>query len=603
MTRRWLLGLLMTAVAVGCADQSAEPVRIDKGDLKAVTATLTAQIERELKDKDIAGLSIALVDDQRIVWAQGFGWADIESKRPATPDTLYRVGSVSKLFTALELLKLRDQGKLKLDQPVTHFLPAFAIRGRFAGSPPITLRALATHHSGLPSNRLNGMWTPHPVALAALVDELSEESLAAVPQAQYRYSNLGFSVLGRVIEVATGQPFERAMERDLLIPLGMRRSRFTPGPPAGVEVATGYRKAVASPWLTLRDTPAGGLTSSVNDLTQLLKLVFAQGVVDGQKIISARGVTDSLTPQFPDLPADFGHRVGLSWMLSGVQTATGDAVVWHNGAAPPFQATVAMLPQDRLGVAILSNTEAAGQIQLDLAARALGLLKMARQGGDYRPAPVVELPVAPLAPGEIERYAGDYVALGQMLRVEAEGDRLKTSFLGNALELVPVGAGRFSIRARVLGVLSFALPNLTVSLKKPAATGSPGRSSDGAVGFIIGLPAPITVTRMPSTPISEAWRRRLGGCDLDTRDQYFEMQQCELTEENGHLVVRASIRGVETGAEWEAFALPLVPLDDATAVVPGPGVDEGGTARIIAAGNQEMLRYSGFELRLSQNKR
>ena len=602
MTFRLIFWIFLAAALVGCTGQVAEPTRIDKGDSNAVTGALTEQIEREMKSKEIAGLSVALIDDQRVVWARGFGWADVEARRPATPDTLYRVGSVSKLFTALELLKLRDQGKLQLDRPVTAVLPGFSIRGRAPDSPPITLRALAAHHSGLPTDRLNGMWTPRPASLAALMDELPDETLAAVPQAQYRYSNLGFSVLGRAIEVVTGQPFERAMERDLLIPLGMKRSRFTQALPKDVEVATGYRKNVPLPWLTLRDTPAGGLTSSVTELAQLLKLVFAEGAVDGRRVVSARSVAESLSPQFAGLPADFGHRVGLSWMLSGVQTATGDAVVWHNGAAPPFQATVAMLPQDRLGVVVLSNSEAAGQIQLDLAARALGLLKMARQGGVYRPVPAVESPAVPLAPGKIERYAGDYVVLGQMLRVEVEGDRLKTKFQGANLELVPVGEGRFSIRARVMGLLSFELPNLTVSLTQLADTGAPGLLNGSAVGLISGLPAPITVTRVPSVPISDAWRRRLGGCDLDTRDQYFEIRECRLVEESGHLVVRASIRGTEAEAEWAEFALPLVPLDDAAAVVPGLGADEGGTARVVAAGDAETLRYSGFEIRLRRGR-
>lgn len=603
MNFRWILGLLCSTALVGCADPNFEPVRADKGDLNAVTSALTAQIEREMKSRAIAGLSIALIDDQRIVWARGFGWADVEAKRPATPDTLYRVGSVSKLFTALELLKLRDRGRLKLDQPVTAILPGFAIRNRGPDGPPITLRALAAHHSGLPTDRLNGMWTPRPASLAALVDEVSDETLAAVPQTQYRYSNLGFSVLGRVIEVVSGQPFERAIEQDLLIPLRMKRSRFTQALPKEVEVATGYRKNTPLPWLTLRDAPAGGLTSSVIELAQLPKLVFAEGVADGRRVVSAQSVADSLSPQFAELPADFGHRVGLSWMLSGVQTATGDAVVWHNGAAPPFQATVALLPKDRLGAVILSNTEAAGQIQLDLAARALGLLKLAREGGVYGPARPVELLAAPLAAGDIERYAGDYVALGQMLRVEVEGDRLKTAFLGNTLELIPVGEGRFSVRARVLGLLSFELPNLAVRLPKMADTGTPGLSNVSAVGLISGLPAPVTVTRVPSVPISDAWRRRLGGCDLDTRDQYFEIRECRLAEENGHLVVRISLRGTETGAEWTEFALPLVPLDDGEAVVPGFGTDEGGTARVVAAGGAETLRYSGFELRLSRERR
>lgn len=598
MSFRCIFGLFFAAALVGCADQNSEPVRVDKGDLNAVSSALAEQISREMSSKNIAGLSIALVDDQRIAWAQGFGWADIEAKRPATPDTLYRIGSVSKLFTALELLKLRDEGKLKLDQPVTVFLPRFAVRSRAQNLPPITLRALAAHHSGLPTDRLNGMWTPHPASLAALVGELSDETLAAVPQAQYRYSNLGFSVLGRVIEIATGQPFEHAMEHDLLIPLGMKRSRFTQAQPNGIEIAVGYRKNTPLPWLTLRDAPAGGLTSSVVELAQLLKLVFADGVADGRRVVSVQSVADSLSPQFAGSPADFGHRVGLSWMLSGVQTATGDTVVWHDGAAPPFYATVAMLPKDRLGVVVLSNSEAAGEISLQLAARALGLLKLTRQGGIYPPSPAIELPAVQLPPGEIERYAGDYVVLGQMVRVEAESDRLKTRFQDTDLELVPVGNGRFSIRARAMGLLSFELPNLVVRLTKLADTGTLTLSDGSAVGLISGLPAPVTVTRVPSVAIPDAWRRRLGGCDLGIRDQYFEIRECELVEENGHLVARASIRGTETGAEWVNFALPLVPLDDAEAVVPGYGVGEGGTARVVASGNAETLRYSGFEIRL-----
>ncbi|HRD67730.1 MAG TPA: serine hydrolase domain-containing protein [Candidatus Competibacter sp.] len=603
MNFRWIPGLLFAAALAGCADQNSEPVRIGKGDLNAVTSTLTAQIEREMKREDIAGLSIALVDDQRIAWAQGFGWADIEAKRPATPDTLYRVGSVSKLFTALELLKLRDAGKLKLDRPVTAFLPGFTIRSRAPNPPPITLRALAAHHSGLPTDRLNGMWAPRPSSLATLVDELSDETLAAVPQTQYRYSNLGFSVLGRVIEVATGQPFEQAMEHDLLIPLGMKRSRFTQAPPNGIEVAVGYRKNTPLPWLTLRDAPAGGLTSSAVELAQLLKLVFADGVADGRRIVSAQSVADSLSPQFAGLPADFGHRVGLSWMLSGVQTATGDAVVWHDGAAPPFYAAVAMLPKDQLGVVVLSNSEAAGKISLQLATRALDLLKMTRQGGIYRPSPAVELPAVQLPPGEIERYAGDYVVFGQMLRVEAQGDRLKTTFQNTGLELVPAGAGRFSIRARVMGVLSFGLPNLAIDLQKPSATGLPDQSSDAMIGLVTGLPAPVTATRLPGVSIPNAWRGRLGSCDLDTRNQYFEIRECRFVEENGHLVLRASIRGTETGAEWAEFVLPLVPLNDTEAIVPGYGAGEGGTARAVALGNVETLRYSGFEIRLLRDRR
>ena len=91
MTFRLIFWIFLAAALVGCTGQVAEPTRIDKGDSNAVTGALTEQIEREMKSKEIAGLSVALIDDQRVVWARGFGWADVEARRPATPDTLYQM--------------------------------------------------------------------------------------------------------------------------------------------------------------------------------------------------------------------------------------------------------------------------------------------------------------------------------------------------------------------------------------------------------------------------------------------------------------------------------------------------------------------------------
>ena len=109
-----------------------------------------------MKANRIIGLSIALVDDQSVVWEQGFGFADKEKKLPATPETIYRLGSISKLFTATAAMQLADQGKLDIDKPVEVYLPEFSIKSRFTDAHAITPRNIMTHHSGLPRDYLKG---------------------------------------------------------------------------------------------------------------------------------------------------------------------------------------------------------------------------------------------------------------------------------------------------------------------------------------------------------------------------------------------------------------------------------------------------------------
>ena len=112
-----------------------------------------------MKDKDIVGLSIAVVDDQEIVWADGFGWADKQNKIRARPETVYRVGSITKLFTATAAMQLAEQGKLDINQPLEKILQQFAIKSHLDNTAPITPRNIMTHHSGLQGNYLHGMWT------------------------------------------------------------------------------------------------------------------------------------------------------------------------------------------------------------------------------------------------------------------------------------------------------------------------------------------------------------------------------------------------------------------------------------------------------------
>ncbi|HMN31270.1 MAG TPA: serine hydrolase domain-containing protein, partial [Caldilineaceae bacterium] len=138
------------------------------------------------------GLSIGVVYDQELVWAKGFGYANLERHEPATPQTLYRIASITKLFTSTAILQLRDAGKLQLDDPLSNFLSWFAIKQRFPEAPPITLRHLLTHTSGLPRESAFPYWVDNEFPSREQIQaRLPEQETALPSETKWKYSNLG----------------------------------------------------------------------------------------------------------------------------------------------------------------------------------------------------------------------------------------------------------------------------------------------------------------------------------------------------------------------------------------------------------------------------
>src|SRR3984957_1692687 len=169
---------------------------------------LDAFIARQVEERKLPALSVALVDDQKVVWARGYGLADPKNKKPATAETVYRVGSVSKLFTDLAVMQLVERGVLDLDAPVTKYLPDFKPRNRFGKA--ITLRQLMTHRSGLVrESPVGNYFDPDGPSLAKTVQSLNDTDLVYEPGAKTKYSNAGIAVVGLVVERMQKQPFAR----------------------------------------------------------------------------------------------------------------------------------------------------------------------------------------------------------------------------------------------------------------------------------------------------------------------------------------------------------------------------------------------------------
>ena len=225
-SRFWTI-LLLTVCIADCSGAPTRAESVGRGDYAKVAEYVSKRIRYEMEKRDVTGLSIALVDDQRVVWAAGFGYADKAGNVPASPDTIYRAGSISKLFTATAAMQLAERGRFDIDRPLADYLPGFSIRTRFADAAPITPRSIMTHHSGLPSDSLKGMWTRDPEPFTRMADRLKDEYAANPPGAVFSYSNLGVTLLGDAIGKVTGRDFASHVGDTLLLPLGMTRSSFS----------------------------------------------------------------------------------------------------------------------------------------------------------------------------------------------------------------------------------------------------------------------------------------------------------------------------------------------------------------------------------------
>src|SRR5215469_10035495 len=265
----------------GSVSAEVQPNVPPRTDYASIAAGLKSVIEREIQDKQLPAFSIALVDGNEIVWAQGFGYQDPEKKIPATAQTVYRVGSVSKLFTDIAIMKMVQSGKINLDAPVDKYVPDFHPHNPFGV--PITLRELMSHRSGLLREPpIGNYFDPGQPTLQATVRSMNTTALVYAPGTHLKYSNAGIAVVGYVLQQLNRRSFPEYLKQTVLLPMGMRESSFSPEPGLVRNLAKAYMWSYdglrfPAPTFELGLAPAGCMYSTVTDLAQFLVVLFNGG--------------------------------------------------------------------------------------------------------------------------------------------------------------------------------------------------------------------------------------------------------------------------------------------------------------------------------------
>lgn len=385
----------------------AQPVVEPDRRYMLVADLLGDMIVREMRDKGIPALSIALVDSQRVVWARGFGWADSAKRVRATAETVYRVGSVSKLFTDLAVMQLVERGSLSLDADVSRYITTFRPRNQYGK--PITLRQLMSHRAGLVREPPVGNYfdTSGP-SLGVTVASLNRTSLVYPPESTAKYSNAGIAVVGYTLERVRGTPFVRYVKRAVLDPIGMHGSAFEPTPEvksrlSQAQMWTLHGRTFDAPKFELGMTPAGSMYASVLDMTQFIRALLRRD----EKLVKSATLDTMWTPQYAR-GASAGFGLGFA-----VGEHAGRRVVRHGGAIYGFATELVVMPDDQLGVIVAAAKDGANVVASRIAMAALDGLRAQRSGAMVTvPDPTHDIPRA-LG----DRAAGLYTAGDRAVRV------------------------------------------------------------------------------------------------------------------------------------------------------------------------------------------
>jgi CubicO group peptidase (beta-lactamase class C family) len=349
---------------VPAEDPAALAVR-QNSEVQAALAALSAQLDAERERRGVSGMSVSVVYDQSLIWSKGFGTANVETGATATPQTLYRVGSITKLFTDTMMMQLRDAGKIQLDDPLQKYLPELQIPSRYGSDQP-TLRELASHTSGLPREAPLNYWREREFPTEdELISSLRNSALVGPPGKVYQYSNLGVALEGIALERVAGDPYINYVSNHILKPLGMTDSGFVLTDTVRQRLAVGST-AVASSQSgqdRLPDfgalAPAAELYTSVDDIAKFISLQFRNG--DSSDVLSGPSVQEMRSAGSRGGPSDFA----IGWELGSLG---GHATTGHPGIVYGFTTQITLMPDAKLGVAVFTNgrTDPAGLANMAL---------------------------------------------------------------------------------------------------------------------------------------------------------------------------------------------------------------------------------------------
>jgi D-alanyl-D-alanine carboxypeptidase len=431
-----VLALSSAPVTAQRPDGQAVPTN---ADVQGAERLFTAWLETQMIERGLPGVAIGVVSDQDLVWSKGFGFADVAARVPMTPQTKFRMASHSKLFTATAIMQLRERGRLRLDDPVSRYLPWFTVKPAESDDPPITIEELLTHSSGLP-REAGAHWTTFDFPTGEQLRRLIPAREAPFsPEVRWKYSNLAYSIAGLIVETVSGQRWADYVSREIFQPLGMTSSSVDQNV-SGLAVGYGRRMPdgtrAVNPFIDARGMAAAtGVTSTVEDMARFASAQFRKGPRGGSQILSTGSLREMHRVRVLENNWTQGNAIGFA-----VRKAGDKVYVSHGGSYPGYQTNTMLWLDAKVAVIVLTNADDGAP-----AALATELMNTVGQAvAKAAPKP----PATTMWDPSWSRFAGLYRGRSSDTRVVELNKRLviitsNSANLDNPVQLEPLGDGRF----------------------------------------------------------------------------------------------------------------------------------------------------------------
>lgn len=430
--QRWSVLLLLVLLLPPALAQSA------KMPDRELTAAISALLDQTYKP-DLPGAAVIVVRDGQVVFRKGYGMASLELGVPIEPDMIFRIGSITKQFTAVATLMLAEQGKLSLSDEITRFLPDYPVNGK-----KITIEHLLTHTSGIKSYTSLPEWLPlwrKDLSLTELIAIFRDKPLDFAPGESWSYNNSAYVLLGAIIEKASGQSYQDFIEQRIFAPLGMKHSFYDRTERVIRRRVAGYSKGkdgyVNCAYLSMTQPhAAGSLMSSVDDLALWDAALYTERVVKQESLKRA------WTPY--RLNNGKPTHYGYGWAMGEWE---GHRFITHDGGINGFITSGYRFPDDKVYVAVLTNLDSPLANPGDLAFR-IGTLTI---GKPYRDPATISL-----SESQLDQYVGVYEGADKKeALVRRDGSKLTVSLGPAKVEIVPLSETEFAFKDSMRNRLKF----------------------------------------------------------------------------------------------------------------------------------------------------
>jgi CubicO group peptidase (beta-lactamase class C family) len=335
-------------------------------DLYPITDNVRQKIDSVykglIKKNKVIGASIAIVDKGQIVYATGYGFSDILEDKKADENTIYRIGSISKSFTALSLMQLQQEGKLFINESIKKHLPEFQLKSRYLDSNQFVIADMLSHTAGIPSDFWNGFFCDSPPDQKWVINQLNKTETAHSSQLNFAYSNIAYGVLGELVARKSNQKYEDYLSESIFKPLGMQSSFVYPTLENSKNLSKGYIKGKEFKEPSIRDAAAGLIHSSVLDMSNYLKMFLNNGAFNEKSIVDSALLQEMYKDRLVNTILNSNIKYGFALMLDDYYVATKKdtipvTIISHGGDTYAFHADFGFIPELNVGVVVLTNSD------------------------------------------------------------------------------------------------------------------------------------------------------------------------------------------------------------------------------------------------------